>query len=92
MSVIVHSVHNNIVPHIATPCCLFCCDCQPWLTLLCPQPAQTPAPKGKHVQLFKMRQKVGKGFYSTAPDAPDGEYGQAIFRKLLVRCTMLCKV
>ena len=23
MSVIVHSVHNNIVPHIATPCCLF---------------------------------------------------------------------
>ena len=23
MSVIVHSVHYNIVPHIATPCCLF---------------------------------------------------------------------
>ena len=23
MSVIVHSVHNSIVPHIATPCCLF---------------------------------------------------------------------
>ena len=23
MSVIVHSVHNNIVPHIATPCCFF---------------------------------------------------------------------
>ena len=22
MSVITHSVHNNIVPHIATPCCL----------------------------------------------------------------------
>ena len=31
-----------------------------------------PAPKGKHVQLFKMRCKVGKGCYSTAPDAPDG--------------------
>ena len=26
MSVIVHSVHNNIVPHSATPCCLFQCD------------------------------------------------------------------
>ena len=23
MSVIVHSVHTNIVPHIASPCCLF---------------------------------------------------------------------
>ena len=23
MFVIVHCVHNNIVPHIATPCCLF---------------------------------------------------------------------
>ena len=29
--------------------------------------------QGKHVQLFKMRHKVGKGFYSTAPDAPDGQ-------------------
>ena len=36
-----------------------------------PQPARKPAPKpapnsvskGKHVQLFKMRCKVGKGFY-----------------------------
>ena len=38
-----------------------------------PKPAPQPAPKGKHVQLFKMRRKVGKGFYSTAPDAPDGQ-------------------
>ena len=37
------------------------------------RPAPKPAPKGKHVQLFKMRRKVGKGFYSTAPDAPDGQ-------------------
>ena len=29
-----------------------------------PQSAPKPAPKGKHVQLFKMRCKVGKGFYS----------------------------
>ena len=29
--------------------------------------------KGKHVQLFKMRRKVGKGFYSTTLDAPDGQ-------------------
>ena len=35
------------------------------------KPAPKPAPKGKHVQLFKMRPKVGKGFYSTAADAPD---------------------
>ena len=25
-------------------------------------------PKGKHVQLFKMKRKVGKGFYSTPVD------------------------
>ena len=35
--------------------------------------ASKPAPKAKHVQLFKMRCKVGKGFYSTAADAPDGQ-------------------
>ena len=29
-------------------------------------------PPGQHTQLFKMRRKVGKGFYSTAPDAPMG--------------------
>ena len=38
-----------------------------------PTPAPKPAPKGKHVQLFDMRRRVGKGFYSTAPDAPDSE-------------------
>ena len=37
------------------------------------KPAPKAAPKGKHVQLFKMRCKVGKGFYSTAPDGPDGQ-------------------
>ena len=35
--------------------------------------ASKPASKGKHVQLFEMRCKVAKGFYSTAHDAPDGE-------------------
>ena len=29
-----------------------------------PKAALKPAPKGKHVQLFKMKRKVGKGFYS----------------------------
>ena len=42
-----------------------------------PQPAAKPDPmlasKGKHIQLFKMRRRVGKGFYPTAPDAPDTE-------------------
>ena len=37
------------------------------------RPAPKPAPKGKHLQLFKMRFKDGKGFYSTAPNAPDGQ-------------------
>ena len=36
MFVTVHCVHNNIVPHIAIPCCWFCCDFQPWLTMLFP--------------------------------------------------------
>ena len=36
MSASLRSVHNNIVPHIATPCCLFGCDFPPWLTLLFP--------------------------------------------------------
>ena len=39
------------------------------------KPAPKPAPKGKHVQLFKMRRKVGKGSYSTAADAPNGQRG-----------------
>ena len=46
-----------------------------------PQPIQNPKPslpgrlakKGKLVQLFKMTRKVGKGFFSTAPDGPDGQ-------------------
>ena len=36
------------------------------------KPAPKPA-KGEHVHLFKMRCKIGKGFYCTAPDAPDGQ-------------------
>ena len=39
------------------------------------KPAPKPAPKGKHVQLFQMRRKIGKGFYSTAADALDGQWG-----------------
>ena len=38
-----------------------------------PEAAPKAAPKGKHVQLFKMRRKVGKGFYSTALGGPDGQ-------------------
>ena len=37
------------------------------------KPAPKAAPKGKHVQLFKMRRKVGRGFYSTALDGLDGQ-------------------
>ena len=37
------------------------------------KPAPKPAPNCKHVQLFKMMRKVGKGFYSTAPNAPNGQ-------------------
>ena len=32
------------------------------------KPAPKPAPKGKHVQLVKMKHKVGKGFYSVPVD------------------------
>ena len=32
------------------------------------EPAPKPAPKGKHVQLFKIKCKVGKGFYSVPVD------------------------
>ena len=32
------------------------------------KPASKPAPKGKHVQLFQMKRKVGKGFYSIPVD------------------------
>ena len=32
-SAIVHSVHNNILPHIATQCCLFGCESQPRRTV-----------------------------------------------------------
>ena len=32
------------------------------------KPAPKPAPKGKHVQLFKMKRKDGQGFYSTPID------------------------
>ena len=32
------------------------------------KPAPKPTPKEKHVQLLKMKHKVGKGFYSTLVD------------------------
>ena len=42
MSVIVHSVHNNIVTHIATPCGLFGCEFRASLTLPFPaRPSRT---------------------------------------------------
>ena len=64
--------HNNILLGTAPRCSLFWCDF-PNKPIPKPaaKPAPKPAPKGKHLQLFKMRRKVGKGFYSTAPDAPD---------------------
>ena len=37
------------------------------------KPAPKPVLKDKHVQLFRMRHNVGKGFCSTAPDAPNSE-------------------
>ena len=39
-------------------------DGAPSPPLSAPKAAPKPAPKGKHVQLFKMKRKVGKGFYS----------------------------
>ena len=36
---IVHCLHNSMVPHIATPRCLFWWDFRPWLTLLFPASA-----------------------------------------------------
>ena len=36
MSVIVHSVHNNIVPHNATPCGLFGCALRPMAAIAVP--------------------------------------------------------
>ena len=75
MLVMSHPAHNNIVLGTVTPCSLFWCDFPPKNPIPRPaaKPAPKPAPKGKHLQLFKMRCKVGKGFYSTAPDAPDGQ-------------------
>ena len=64
--------HNNILLGTAPHCSLFWCD---FPNKPIPKPAAKPtpkpAPKGKHLQLFKMRRKVGNGFYSTAPHAPD---------------------
>ena len=38
------------------------------ISKLAAKPAPKPAPKGKNVQLFKMKCKVGKGFYSVPVD------------------------
>ena len=52
-------------------------------------PAPKPAPKDKHVQLFKMRRKVGKGFYSTAPDAPMGSEDLQNLLKNTAHCVLV---
>ena len=52
--------HNNVVLGTAPPRSLFWCD---FPKKRIPKPAAKPAPKGKHLQLFKMRRKVGKGFW-----------------------------
>jgi hypothetical protein len=57
---------DNILLGTAPHCSLFWGDFPKKKPI--PKPAAQPAPK-----LFKMRRKVGKGFYSTAPDAPDGQ-------------------
>ena len=75
MLVISPPAHNNILLGTAPHCSLFWCVFPKKKPIPKPaaKPAPKPAPKGKHLQLFKMRLKVGKGFYSTAPDAPDGQ-------------------
>ena len=74
MLVMSPSARNNILLGTAPHCSLFWCD---FPKKPIPKPAAKPAPKparkGKHLQLFKMRRKVGKGFYSTAPGAPDAQ-------------------
>ena len=67
--------HDNILLGTAPHCSLFGCDFPKKKTIPKPaaKPAPKPAPKGKHLRLFKMRHKFGKGFYATAPDAPDGQ-------------------
>ena len=91
LSVIVHSVRNNIVPHTATPCCLISARAD----------IAIPSMGVKYIRFQRMgspnlcpnlprnllqRRKFGKGFYSTAPDALTGK----ICGMLPVHCTMYC--
>ena len=58
--------HNNILLGTAPCGSLFWCDfANKPIAKPAVKPAPKPAPKGEHLQLFKMRRKVGK-FYSTA--------------------------
>ena len=74
MSVIVHALHNNIEPQPHAVCfVVISAMTSIVIPSTCCETCSKSAPKGKHVQLFKMRRKVGKGFYSTVPDAPNSE-------------------
>ena len=56
--------HNNILLGTAPHCSLFWCDfpIKP-IPKRTAKPASKLAPKGKHLQLFKMRRKIRKSFY-----------------------------
>ena len=75
MFVMISPAHNNILLGTATQCYLFCCDFQPRLMLLllgwlsCTSGLLVST----RLQLFTMKCKVGKGFYSSATDAPEGQ-------------------
>ena len=72
MFVIVPLPHNNILIGTGTQCTKDIVDDsfvpKNRKPKPIPQPAAKPAPKGKHVQLFEMKRKVGKGFYSAPVD------------------------
>ena len=53
------------------------------------KPAPKPAPKGKHVQLFKVRRKVGKAFYYTALDALMGSDDLQNLLKNAAHCVLV---
>ena len=56
------------------------------------KPAPKPTPKGTHVQLFKMRRKVAKGFYSTAAYAPDKQRGPPEHAEICQHIVLYCLV
>ena len=73
-SVMVHSVHNNIVPHIATPSGLFGCDVRPRLTLL------FPACLSQTVLLLSCVSRASTGLFKPGaavyPAGPSGPYAR----------------